>query len=111
MPACSCVLRVAPLLVTSCWCDEPPDEVRGILVSPCDVTSGVWALLPLCEITRGVLVVDLSVSRPDNWIRPHQTAVTPTLVREIVEQALAEGWEPDDPGPFPFQYALTVDRV
>ncbi len=42
----------------------------------------------------GILVVNLGVSRPDNWIVPHQTAVTPSVVREAVERALRAGWLP-----------------
>ena len=29
---------------------------------------------------ESVLVVDLKISRPDNWLSPHQTAVTPRMV-------------------------------
>lgn len=60
---------------------------------------------------RSVLIVDLKVSRPDNWIHPHQTSVTPAVVRDIVERALAAGWVPGQAGPpFAFEYGLIRDR-
>jgi hypothetical protein len=56
---------------------------------------------------RSVLIVDLKISRPDNWMDPHQTAVTPAVVRDIVERALAAGWAPLRAGPpVAFDYAL-----
>ena len=45
-----------------------------------------------------VLLVDVRISRPDNWIGPHQTPVTPALVRAMVASALASGWQPCAPG-------------
>jgi hypothetical protein len=41
-----------------------------------------------------VLHVNLELSRPDNWIEPHQTALSPALVAEIIQAALSRGWEP-----------------
>ena len=41
-----------------------------------------------------VLLVDLGVSRPDNSIEPHQTALSPALVRRIISEALRDGWDP-----------------
>ncbi|MFO0697227.1 MAG: hypothetical protein U0230_26865 [Polyangiales bacterium] len=64
------------------------------------------------EGARSVLLVDLVVSRPDNWISPHQTALTPAIVREIIERALREGWDPDaSPSPFPLRHALIRDQA
>lgn len=61
---------------------------------------------------HSVLVVDLKVSRPDNSISPHQTAVTPAVVRDIVAQALVAGWVPLRAGPpFEFNYPLIQDRL
>ena len=59
---------------------------------------------------RSVLVVSLRVSRPDNWMAPHQTAVTPAVIRDIVVRALAAGWAPESGGPpFPFDHPLISD--
>lgn len=59
---------------------------------------------------HSVLVVDLKVSRPDNWVSPHQTSVTPAVVRDIVDLALAAGWAPLRAGPpFAFDYPLIRD--
>ena len=57
----------------------------------CPMTIAVQA----CgEAARGVLVVNARISRPDNWIRPHRTPVTPAMVRQMVRSALESGWEP-----------------
>jgi hypothetical protein len=58
-----------------------------------------------------VLVADLRVTRPDNGIRPHQTALKPYVIRAIVAQALGEGWQPVGSGP-PHQtiYQLIRDK-
>lgn len=45
-----------------------------------------------------ILLVNLGVSRPDNWIAPHQTGVVPAQVREMIREALAAGWNPDEQG-------------
>ncbi|WXH27427.1 hypothetical protein WA016_01350 [Myxococcus stipitatus] len=61
---------------------------------------------------RKVLLVDLSVSRPDNWIARHGTGITPATVRDIIERALAAGWVPCSTGPaFIFRYAVVQDTV
>lgn len=61
--------------------------------------------------TGGVLIVDLIVSRPDNWISPHQTAVTPATIRDIVARAIAKGWDPEKSEQFTFEYGLIRDKV
>ena len=60
--------------------------------------------------TKGTLLVDFHVSRPDNWIAPHQTSVTPKLVREAIAAALAAGWVPEVAGTFKLRYPLIMDR-
>jgi hypothetical protein len=58
-----------------------------------------------------VLLVNLGVSRPDNWLRPHQTALKPATVRQIIAAALEGGWKPDAAGgPHDFKWQLIVDR-
>ena len=64
------------------------------------------------ESLTTVLVVDLCVSRPDNWLLPHQTSVTPVLVREMVRLALSRGWTPREAGPpFTLVFPLIRDRA
>jgi hypothetical protein len=64
------------------------------------------------EGAHSVLVVNLQVSRPDNWIRPHQTAVKPAMVRDMIRRALTAGWAPNRAGkPFVVDYPLIVDRA
>src|SRR5688572_32058536 len=43
---------------------------------------------------RRVLIVNARISRPDNWIEPPQTSVTPVMVRSMITAALADGWQP-----------------
>ena len=58
-----------------------------------------------------VLLVDLGVSRPDSWLKPHQTALKPAVVRDIIATALRQGWQPSKAGgPFTLQYQLIHDR-
>lgn len=60
---------------------------------------------------RSVLVVNLRVTRPDNWLSPHQTAVKPAMVREMIARALAAGWAPEGDGsPFLLDYPLIRDQ-
>ncbi len=63
------------------------------------------------EGPRSVLVVDLRVSRPDNWISPHQTSVTPALIRNMVVRAIALGWVPSGGPPFRMEYPLVRDKA
>lgn len=57
-----------------------------------------------------VLLVNFNISRPDNAISPHQTAVTPNLVCQVIDGALAAGWKPEDKTPnFQFNYGLIRD--
>jgi hypothetical protein len=50
------------------------------------------------SVQGSVLVADLRVSRPDNRIAAHQTALTPATVRAILTATLARGWDPDSNG-------------
>lgn len=59
-----------------------------------------------------VLLVDLRVSRPDNWISPHQTGLTPAVVKDIIGRALTAGWLPTaEESPFRFEYGLIRDAI
>lgn len=58
-----------------------------------------------------VLLVNLRVSRPDNWLDPHQTALTPAVVRKIIASALEAGWNPDaQGGAFEYEHGLIKHR-
>jgi len=58
-----------------------------------------------------VLVVNLRVSRPDNWIQPHQTALTPAIVRKIIQAALDAGWKPEaEGGAYEYEHSLIRDQ-
>lgn len=71
-----------------------------LAIQPCDARG------------QSVLVINLGVSRPDNWIGPHQTAVTPAMVREMIAAALAAGWQPfQATEPFFWDYPLVRDRA
>ncbi|MEZ4384806.1 MAG: hypothetical protein R3A79_25980 [Nannocystaceae bacterium] len=63
----------------------------------------------LAEAPRGTLVVDCGITRPDNARWPHQTAVTPKVVRAAITRALGQGWEPERPGVFTSRYQLIPD--
>lgn len=59
-----------------------------------------------------VLLVNARISRPDNWSAPHQTSVTPVMVRSMISGALADGWLPLQSGSaFRFDFALNMDRA
>ncbi|MFO7566880.1 MAG: hypothetical protein R6X02_29825 [Enhygromyxa sp.] len=60
---------------------------------------------------NGTLLVEFGISRPDNWLAPHQTSVTPKVVREIIAAALAAGWQPETAGTFELRYPLILDRA
>lgn len=83
---------------------KAPTYSQGVYMEP--MTVAVQA-----EDGRGVLHVDLAVSRPDNWIDPHQTAVTPHVVRLIVRAAQDAGWRPEADGTFEFRFPLIKDRM
>lgn len=85
---------------------KSPTYLQGVYQTPMRLAVQLCTTGP-----RQVLIVDLRVSRPDNWVWPHQTSVTPAVVRDIVARALAKGWIPDAAGPvFHVEYALITDR-
>jgi len=85
---------------------KKPTYQQGVLQS-----SMTLAVQPCSTGARSVLVVDLRISRPDNWLSPHQTAVKPAMVREMIAGALASGWQPfSAAGPFVYEYPLIKDR-
>jgi hypothetical protein len=69
------------------------------------------AIERIVEEPGAILLVNLGVSRPDNWITPHQTTIKPGEVRQIIAAALSEGWDPDTPSSaFEFEWQLILDR-
>ncbi|PTL76593.1 hypothetical protein DAT35_49160 [Vitiosangium sp. GDMCC 1.1324] len=50
-----------------------------------------WAVQACTTEPGSVLIGNRVVSHPDNWVRPHQTSVTPAVVRDIVRRALVAG--------------------
>lgn len=69
------------------------------------------AIQRIVPFSRAVLVVDLVVTRPDAAIQPHQTAVTPTLVREMVARAREDGWRPESGRGHRLEFPLIRDRA
>ena len=45
-----------------------------------------------------VLLVELPLSRPDNWISPHNCPIQPATVRDLIRKALESGWKPQENG-------------
>jgi hypothetical protein len=83
-----------------------PTYSQGVSASPMRVA------IERADVVPGrVLLVRLSVSRPDNWIEPHQTALMPALVREIITSALRDGWDPTVEGSaFEYAYAIAASE-
>jgi hypothetical protein len=83
-----------------------PTDSQGV------VGSSMTMAVELADAAiKGALLVDFCISRPDNWLRPHQTSVTPKVVREVIAAALAAGWQPEVAGAFEFRYPLIMDRA
>ena len=56
---------------------------------------------------QSTLVVTLDAARPDNWVGEQGFVITPSLVAQAIEQALARGWKPESKGS-PHELALSV---
>lgn len=84
-----------------------PTYAQGAFQAPMTV-----AIERIHEADGTVLVVSLQVSRPDNWIAPHQTALRPKTIRAVIAAALEAGWRPDAPGSaFELEHALITDTA
>ena len=72
-----------------------------------------WTMVvELNGFNGAVLYISFNLSRPDNVSSPHQTSVTPVLVKRIIHYALQSGWQPKLPGSaFCLDYALIQDAV
>lgn len=84
-----------------------PTYAQGAFQAPMTV-----AVERIADVPGAVLLVSLRVSRPDNWIAPHQTALRPRTIRAVIATALEAGWRPDAPGSaFVLEHALVTDTV
>ena len=82
---------------------KDPTYAQGALRAPMVVAIQL-------EEGRSVCRVHLGVSRPDNWVAPHQTQVTPMLVRRMIREALGKGWVPSGDQGFELAFPLIQDR-
>ena len=85
---------------------QKPTYSQGIAISPLLIVIQSFSN----EQTK--LIVDVVISRPDNWINPHQTSITPKLIKEIINSALQDGWMANKKGKeFQYKYQLSKDRI
>jgi hypothetical protein len=96
-------------------CDETAYRWRVRKMTPNNPSRG-WRPMQLVvestdAVCAGTLLVDLGIIRPDTWITPHQTALKPSLVREIINAARKAGWDPNESGLFVFRYPLVAHRT
>jgi len=56
-----------------------------------------------------ILHVTLNIDRPDNWISPHQTQITPKLIRGIIDTAIKSGWQYDAGGKA-YELEYTIEK-
>ena len=61
--------------------------------------SSLTVAIELYSEPKSKLVVTFPFSRPDNWIEPHGSAVTPKMVADSIRQAKKHGWRPSVKGP------------
>jgi hypothetical protein len=61
-----------------------------------------WAALSIAVSTdvpsSSTLVAKLTRNRPDAWINPDGTPVTPGDVASVIRHAIKVGWRPGEPG-------------
>ncbi|MCG8572064.1 MAG: hypothetical protein MJB14_18160 [Spirochaetes bacterium] len=56
-----------------------------------------------------ILHVTLNITRPDNWINPHNLTISPKIIKDIIEKALKSGWQYDKGGkPYEFKYIINT---
>lgn len=92
--------------IYSWYIRRKPTYIQGVF-------NGNWTMAVELDGFKGaILLVRFNLSRPDNWLSPHQTGVTPSLVKQIIHHALASGWRPKLPGSaFLLDYSLICDTV
>jgi hypothetical protein len=76
------------------WTIRPnPTYIQDIFHRPMMV-----AIQSLEAESPRILHVTLNIPRHDNSITPHQTAITPKTIEDIIDAALKNGWQPDGGG-------------
>jgi hypothetical protein len=55
-----------------------------------------------------VLIANLPLNHPSNWLEQPGGSVTPALVKQIIQHALTMGWQPHCPGE---QFRLDVRNI
>jgi hypothetical protein len=70
-------------------------------------TGFVLAVEVITPPRGAVLIVELPMGHPSNWLGQPGGSVTPALVGQIVHRALAAGWQPHSPGE---QFRLDVEE-
>ena len=63
----------------------------------------------LAEKPASILLVDFSSARPDNWVERSSGVVTPRVMRDVIETALAQGWDPRERGRFELRYSISSE--
>lgn len=58
-----------------------------------------------------ILRVMLDILRPDNWLQTNKAAITPKIIKDIIEAALKEGWKTDEGSAFDFKYQLNEKQI
>lgn len=73
------------------------------------VDSGLVLAVEIATPPIGsVLIANLPLNHPANWLEQPGGSVTPALVTKIVQQALNAGWQPRCPGK---QFRLDVSNI
>lgn len=85
---------------------KKPSYIQGI-----GAVSFTIAIERFEEEHKGLLLVHTGLTRLDNWIDPHQTSVTPKVVREMIQTALNGGWNPANTEPFLLDFQLIKNRI
>ncbi|MCL2873277.1 MAG: hypothetical protein FWF41_10000 [Betaproteobacteria bacterium] len=72
------------------------------------LTWGALSFAVELEVSgQSILIVTIDAPRPDNWVGEQGFVITPSLVAQAIEQALAQGWKPESKGS-PHELALSV---
>ena len=69
---------------------------------------GIQRIEPLAV---SVLVVNCAISRSDNALSPHQTGITPVIVRDMIGEAIKAGWRPETSTSFAHDYPVVMDSI
>ena len=81
-----------------------PTYSQGAFVSP--MTLAVQSMDT--ELPK-ILHMTLNIGRPDNWIAPHQTQITPKIIKDIIDVAIINGWQYDAGGKA-YELEYTIEK-